>query len=376
MIPQGINGYFDNGASAFPRHPDLAEATRYYLEEIGGNYGRSYSARSVEVARKVLECREQLCKLLGTAEPETICFTLNATHALNIILHGLIPENGKVLISPLEHNAVARPLEILKKSRNIKTVILPAASDGRILPGEIKPALLQGATAVIVCHMSNVNGLIQPLEEIKKVIGPVPLVVDASQSAGETIIEADRMGIDILAFTGHKGLMGPTGTGGFFIRDPELLKTVFGGGTGSRSDSTEMPGFLPDKFEAGTPNLAGIYGLSAALGSPVKKRHSHHDFLRLLEKIRRLDSYRILSADRTDEQGGLFSLVHHRLSSSELSEHLYENFGIETRSGLHCAPLAHSYLGTMPGGTCRISTSAFHTPEDLDYLFSALKKLC
>jgi len=375
MIPAGINGYFDNGASAFPRHPGVAEAMRIYLEEVGGNYGRAFSERTIEVARKVFSCREQLAGKIGTTATESICFTYNATYALNILLRGLIPARTKVLVSPLEHNAVARPLSLLEKERGIVVKTLPAGKDGKIQPERISKAMLEGAGAAVICHMSNVNGVIQPLEQIREALPGLPLVLDASQSAGEIPIEADKTGFDLLALTGHKGLLGPTGIGACFIRKPELIAQVIAGGTGSRSDSFEMPGFLPDKYEAGTPNIAGIYGLSAALESPPERQHSHFDLLRLMERIRRLDRYTVLCAEDTRNQGELFSLVHHKLSSSELSEALYRQFGIETRPGLHCAPAAHNHLGTMPGGSCRISPSIFHTPDDLDYLFSALKKI-
>jgi len=375
MSQQEINRYFDNGATAFPRHPGLAAATRAYFEEFGGTYGRTFTPRSAEVARKVFTCREQVAALLGTKTSEAVCFTYNSTHALNIILHGLIPQKGKVLISPMEHNAVARPLEILKKTKGISVIQLPSGKDGRIIPELIPSVLNDEISAVIVCHMSNVNGMIQPLEEIKQTIRDIPLVVDASQSAGEIPLEADRLNLDFIAFTGHKGLMGPTGIGGCYIGKPDLVEAVFTGGTGSRSDSTEMPDFLPDKFEAGTPNIAGIYGLSAALGTLQERKHSRQDFLRLLDEIRRLDSYHVFCAEKAENQGELFSLVHTQLSSSELSSELYEKYGIETRPGLHCAPMAHSRLGTMPEGTCRISLSKLHTPDDLDFLLFSLKKL-
>jgi len=375
MTKEDHNRYFDNGATAFPRHPLISEAMRKYNEESGGSYGRTFTERSAEVVRQVLECREKLAELFACASSDAICFTHNATHALNIILQGLIPVNGRVLISPLEHNAVARPLEIMRKTKGLRIDVLPAGKDGRIIPDRIPEMLEEGTTAVIVAHMSNVNGVIQPLREIKEASGSVPLLVDAAQSAGEEPIEIDAWGIDLLAFTGHKGLLGPTGTGGFFVRDPDLLDIQYAGGTGSRSDSTVMPDFLPDKFEPGTPNIAGILGLAATLGQKVEKRHSHFDLLRLIERICRLDSYRVIAADESTFQGGLFSLQHERLSSAELSTELYSQFGIETRPGLHCSPLAHNFLGTFPDGTCRISLSPFHTPQDLDFLFAALKKL-
>ncbi|MFZ5942413.1 MAG: aminotransferase class V-fold PLP-dependent enzyme [Bacteroidota bacterium] len=375
MNEEKLNRYFDNAATAFPRHPGLAEATRFYLEDAGGSYGRSFSERSVTVARKVFECREQLAGLMGTRASESICFTPNATLALNIILHGLIPEGGKVWISPMEHHAVARPLELLSGTKGIRIEEMPAGKDGRILPEKMNKRSMEDLSAMVVCHMSNVNGVIQPLKEIREVAGGIPLVIDASQSLGEIPLQLDEWGLDLVAFTGHKGLMGPTGTGGFFVRDPEMIAPLITGGTGSRSDSPVMPGFLPDKFEAGTPNIAGVFGLSAALIDPVAPAHSFTDFLRLMERIRRLGTYRVYCADDTRNQGELFSLVHSSMSSSELSAKLYDGFGIETRPGLHCAAMAHRHLGTLPEGSCRISLSKFHTPDDLDYLFSALKTL-
>ena len=197
-------------------------------------------------------------------------------------------------------------------------------------------------------------------------------MIDASQSLGQFPVEVDRWGVDFLAFTGHKSLLGPTGTGGAFLRHPELVEPLLFGGTGSRSDSLSMPAFVPDRFEAGTPNITGIHGLNAALKNRPVACHSSDDFAALLSEVKANKNYQVRCADDFSRQGKLFSVVHQTLSSSELAQRFYEEYGIESRAGLHCAPLAHRHLGSFPNGDCRFSLSPYHTPEELNFLAKAI----
>ena len=367
-----MNLYFDNCATSFPKPAAVAEAMVRHLNETGGTYGRSAYPRILQSTRLVEECRDQLAAKMGTTEAGKIILTANATTALNLMIQGICQKGGHVLTSAMEHNAIARPLEHLRQLGLIEWELLESAPDGRILVDKIASKLRPNTILVAVCHMSNVNGMAQSPGEIKKAIGEIPLLVDASQSLGSNPIEVDEWGIDFLAFTGHKSLLGPTGTGGAFMRYPEMVEPLLYGGTGSGSDSLSMPSFVPDRFEAGTPNITGIHGLNAALKNRPVALHSKDDFAALLQEVKRNTNYKVRCAADFEHQGKLFSVVHNSLSSSELALRFYEEFGIESRAGLHCAPLAHRHLGSFPTGDCRFSLSAYHTPEELNYLAKAI----
>ncbi len=367
-----MNLYFDNCATSFPKPAAVAEAMVRHLNETGGTYGRSAYPRILQSTRLVEECRDQLAAKMGTSEAGKIILTANATTALNLMIHGICKRGGHVLTSSMEHNAIARPLEHLRQLGIIEWELLESGPDGRILVDKIASKLRPNTILVAICHMSNVNGMAQSPGEIKRAIGEIPLLVDASQSLGSHPVEVDKWGIDFLAFTGHKSLLGPTGTGGAFIRYPEMVEPLLFGGTGSGSDSLSMPSFVPDRFEAGTPNITGIHGLNAALKNRPVTQHSKDDFAALLQEVKRNTNYKVRCADDFEHQGKLFSVVHKTLSSSELALRFYEGFGIECRAGLHCAPLAHRHLGSFPTGDCRFSLSPYHTPEELNYLAKAI----
>lgn len=371
-----MNRYFDNGSTSFPKPGAVGEAMVNYMNEIGGTYGRAAYGRVAEATRLAEECRDRLGAVIGTSLHDHIVFTPNATVAANILLKGL-PLTGKVLVSPMEHNAVMRPLQALADAGRIRIGILPHLPDGTIDTEAMERVLDEYVSLVAVNHVSNVNGVIQPMQRIGEVLAArhVPMLADATQSAGACPVEADRWGADYIVLTGHKHLFGPTGTGACFARDFETVTPLVHGGTGSRSDSFEMPDFLPDRFEAGTPNMAGIAGLNAALAHPPAPEHTREDFLRMLEAVRSMPQYTVHAAAQADRQAELFGIVHRKTSVAELAFQLYERFGIETRSGLHCAPLAHRSIGTFPSGSVRIALSPYHTPEDMAYLTDALEKL-
>ncbi len=372
-MPHHFNKYFDNGSTSFPKPGEVGDAMRGFLIGVGGTYGRAAYGRVYKTSSIVEECRERVALLLGVAESAHVCFTHNATLAINTLLKGLNLKDAEVLISPLEHNAVMRPLEMLRGKNNITWRSLPAAEDGTILPGEISRFISSKTRLVIVNHQSNVNGVIQPAAAIKQAVGEVPLLLDTTQSLGAVPVSGDEWDIDFIAFTGHKGLLGPAGTGGFFVRNPALIEPLVVGGTGSRSDSLEMPAFMPDKFEAGTPNTVGMAGLNAALLHRPQQQWQQVDLLTLMDKIGSIPGVRVLSASNPANQGGLFSFTHREMPPSAIAQKLFERFGIEIRSGLHCAPSAHRYLKTFPKGSARIALSPYHTPDDLDNLVMALK---
>ncbi|HBM14741.1 MAG TPA: aminotransferase class V [Lentisphaeria bacterium] len=369
------NTYFDNAATSFPKPAQVALEITRYLDEIGGPYGRSFYDRSLTVSRAVEETRDKLSDMLGTSNSSGISFTSNATSAINLILNGIELKGKEVLISPLEHNAVMRPLRYLAKKNICSYRILPHFADGAINPEEIKSLLTEKTALVILCHESNVNGVIQPASEIKKIIGEIPLLLDAAQSAGHIPIEIDKNDYDFVAVTGHKGLLGPTGTGCLYSKNSEFIAPLIYGGTGSKSESFEMPEFMPDKFEAGTPNIVGIFGLKGALENTPVPNHSQNEFLEFIEEVKSLKKYKVFCSMNTEKQGSLFSIISNSVSVSDLGFKLFREYGIETRVGLHCSPLAHQSLGTYPNGTLRISSSVYHTQEDYEYLLKALSGL-
>ncbi len=375
MMQHDHNKYFDNAATSFPKPKEVAEEISLYLNEIGGTYGRSFYERTVAVSKVVEETRGLIADLLGTKHASNIIFTQNATHAINIVLKGISLADKEIAISPMEHNAVARPLTRVANDLNIKTIEISALKDGTIDIGQLSKIINKKTALVIINHQSNINGVVQPIKEIKKIIGNIPILIDAAQSLPYQKMETDDDGIDFIAFTGHKALLGPTGIGGLFIKNKETITPLIEGGTGSKSESIEHPDFMPDMFEGGTPNITGIFGLRAALLKKPKPCHSQADFFQLIESIQKLPQYKTYCSMNKHNQGSLFSINSKKTVCSNFGINLFEKFGIETRIGLHCSPLAHKYLGTFPEGTLRIAPSVYHTPEDFEYLLTALKNL-
>lgn len=368
-----MNTYFDNSATSFPKPPEVETCIREYLAQ-GGTYGRGAYNRIFMASRRVEETRNLVSDLIGTRLNTSVLFALNSTAALNTIIKGFKYKTGRVLVSPLEHNAVCRPLQYLKELGRVEFDIFPHKEDGLIDLDSSKSIKYSNYDLVIVNHTSNVNGAIQPIADIKRLIGSTPLLLDASQSAGKVDIRVDDWDVDFLALTAHKGMMGPTGVGALFARHTDNLMPLLHGGTGSLSESFEMPSHLPDRFEAGTPNMLGIYGLYGALTATVNRQYSWDSYLMLLQEVRKLSSFELIAATHSENQSDVFSIRPLMHGVSDLAGSLYRNYGIETRSGLHCAPMAHSTLGTFPSGTVRFSLSKYHTDSDLDFLLNCLIK--
>lgn len=375
MSKRSFNGYFDNAATSFPKPDTVALRMSRYLVDLGGPYGRSAYRRAFEVSRVVEETRESLAAHLGVADSRHVVFTPNATHALNTVLQGLGLAGAHVLISPLEHNAVMRPLLALAREQGLSYEVLPHFADGLVDVSRIGKVLRDTTRLVVINHQSNVNGVIQPVDRIKAAVGSCPVLVDASQSGGHLPLRPANWSLDYCALTGHKGLLGPTGVGALYMREPHRLRPLIRGGTGSRSESFDMPEHAPDTFEAGTPNIVGAFGLLGALEGRPEPAHGQKDLARLLHEVEQIDEYTVHAATAFDHQGPVFSITHGRLSVSELSHRLSRDHGIETRSGLHCAPLAHQSLGTFPAGTVRLAPSVYHTGEDFEQLLRALQTI-
>ncbi len=370
-----MNTYFDNSGTSFPKPLQVGEAIAKYLSNGGGTYGRAAYGRAYEATVLVEECRDKLAELMGVSDSSLVSFTANSTTAINTIIKGLSLRGKRVLVSPLEHNAVMRPLKFLEEMEGIALEILHAHPDGMVDVEALKLIHRSNIGLVVINHQSNVSGVVQPIADICRWAAEIPVLVDGSQSVGHFPLNLDQWEVDYFAFTGHKGLLGPTGIGGFYARTPERLRPLIHGGTGSASDSFEMPDSMPDKFQAGTPNIVGVVGLLAALKNAPQPLISSADLQNGIQFTASLKGFKVLCASPGHEQGSAFSFTHERLSPSQLARELYDKYGIEVRSGLHCAPAAHRFYLTFPQGTTRIALSPYHLPADLDFLYGALEEI-
>ena len=382
--------YLDQAATSFPKAPGTADAVYQYMTECGcsvsrGGYAGAYSAEEL-----VYDTRVLLCRLFGCDEtdPKKVVFTKNVTESLNVLLKGLLRPGDHVLVSSMEHNAVMRPLGQLAK-QGIRVTRVPCAGDGSMDPADLETRIEKDTRAVVMLHASNVCGTVLPAAEIGAICRArgIRFILDTAQTAGTLPLNMDGMNIDALAFTGHKGLLGPQGTGGFLIREEMAseLEPLITGGTGSISHTEDVPDFLPDRFEAGTLNLPGIAGLSASLGwllaQPEGSLLTHElkltaRFLRGMEALEADGLLQIIGKHGTDGRTGVVSIVPLHMDPAELAFRLDERYGIATRVGLHCAPAAHQTLGTWPAGTVRFSFGAFNTETETDEAARAVAALC
>lgn len=378
--------YLDHAATSWPKPPEVLEAMTAFLERAGGNPGRSGHRLSIEAGRIVYETREALAQLFGSPDPLRVVLTPNVTYALNIALLGLLnPVVDRVVTTGIEHNSVMRPLRAMEE-RGLELVVAPCAPDGQLDLDAFEAALRPGARLVVVNHASNVSGTMLPIAEIATLTHAAGalLLMDAAQTAGTVPIDAQALGIDLLAFTGHKGLLGPPGTGGLLIA-PHLpsdgIRPVLMGGTGSRSEEERQPDMLPDRLEAGTANGPGIAGLGAGvrhlLARGVEKVRAHELALtqRLLDGLLEIRGVTVYGPADLERRTATVSLRIEGHSVSEVGWRLDEEFGILGRVGLHCAPAAHRTLGTFPEGTVRLSAGLANTVEDVDAAIQAVRAI-
>ncbi len=377
--------YFDNAATSYPKPPQVVEATVEYMTKIGSNPGRAGHSGSVGAGEIIFEARKRTADLFGVRSPMNVIFTSNATEALNTALKGLLRKGDHVITTSMEHNSVIRPLKRLESEGFIELSVLEGDQKGKVSTGDIERELCPQTRLFVFNHMSNVTGLVQPPEELCGFCREKGLITiaDCAQSAG--IIDINMgAGPDIACFAGHKGLYGPTGTGGMVLRDDfdhKLINPLKEGGTGSLSDKIDQPDFLPDKFESGTLNVAGISGLLKgieflhSLPEKLASVRLHKQTLQkyFIEKAKKhVKSF--VTQSETDGYGVVsFNIEGH--SVSEVTEELSDKFGIMSRQGLHCAPLAHKKIGTFPEGSVRFSFSVFNTREEVDISLEALKKI-
>ena len=367
--------YLDCAATSLQKPKEVSAAVGRAMSSMSSP-GRGFHRPAMRAADSVLDCRLQLASFFHVPEPENVIFTFNATHALNIAINALVSPGDKVVISGYEHNAVTRPLVALRAEVHVAASRL---FDQRAAL-EAFQAAIPGAKCVVCTHVSNVFGFILPIEEIAALCrrAGVPLIIDASQSAGVLPIDFTALSAAFIAMPGHKGLLGPQGTG-VLLCGQEAPPLLFGG-TGSNSESEEMPDFLPDRLEAGTHNVAGITGLAQGLRFLTTRNPdtviNHETRLRtaFAERVSSLKGLRLFHEEGRSSQTGVLSMTFDRLSPDTVAERL-GNAGVYTRSGLHCAPTAHRTAGTIEQGTLRISFSPFNTLQEVHTAADVLKKI-
>lgn len=373
--------YLDNAATSYPKAPGVASAMADYVEKVGATINRSSYASAQEAGLVTLSLRERLCRLFNHPDPTHAVLTPGATAGLNMVIKGLLRPGDHCLVSSMEHNAVMRPLVQLERE-GVAFERIPCDAQGRLrleaLPGMIK----LNTRLVVMAHGSNVCGTVQDAEAVGKICRErgVPFALDAAQTAGHIEVDFERFGLSALVVPGHKGLLGPQGIGALLL-DADFarrLTPLVAGGTGSASDSEELPGWMPDRFESGTPNMPGVYGWEAALGwlenTGIEALENHEKTLskRFLEGIYGLKNVKLYGITVPERRTGVFSVGFLNCDNAEAAWRLEREFGILTRCGLHCAPSAHKTLGSFPEGSVRFSTGWANTEADIDAALSAI----
>lgn len=371
--------YLDNAATTWPKPKETIAAMEECMRIAGANPGRGGHQLSLAAGRIILETREAIADLFNVEDPARVIFCGNATEALNLGLKGLVKPGDHVITSSMEHNATARPLHVLAKA-GVEVTEIPGTEHGMLDPEDIAKAIKDNTKLIAVVHASNVTGSIVPVERIGQIArnSGIRFLVDAAQTAGYLDIDIAKMNIDLLAFTGHKSLYGPQGTGGLFVGPGLELSPIFQGGTGSKSESLEQPEDLPDRYESGTPNTPGIAGLGAGIryiksrGLDNIRAHEQGLLARLIDGLKQLKEIEIYGIADPTKQVPVVSVNVKGQDSSEIAFALDRVFNIACRSGLHCAPAAHKTIGTLERGTVRFSISLFNTEDEIDKTLEAL----
>ena len=376
--------YFDNGSTSWPKAPGVAEAVADLLANGAFNVNRGNYEGAYEVAGRVLDAREKLAKLFHAADSRRVIFSPGVTCSLNYFIKGFLKPGDHVIVSGLEHNAVMRPLFQMAK-KGVEYDIAQVDIQGNLDPGQVESKIRPSTKAVIVSHGSNVCGTVLPLEELGEIcrLHHLFFVVDSAQTAGTLDINMEKIGIDFLAYAGHKSLLGPQGIGGFLISEAldSQMEPYIAGGTGSQSDLLEMPDYLPDKYESGTMNLPGIIGLHAALSYLEEKgiENLHRRKMELtgyfLDRVLRVDGVKIVGRPDLENRVAVVSLDFRTMDNAMAAFELERRAGVMTRVGLHCSPLAHQSLGTFPQGTVRFAFSASNTVEEMDICINAIEEM-
>ena len=375
--------YLDNAATSWPKPESVYQTMDEFLRKKGGNPSRGSHSMAVAAMETVEETRMLVARLINAPEKERVIFTLNCTDALNLGLKGLLRPGDHVITSCIGHNSLVRPLKKLEQQGVKITRLPPSSQDGVISAQDIEEAITKDTKLVVVTHASNVTGVIQPIEEYGVVARRHNLIfmVDAAQTAGKHPIDVEAGNIDLLAFSGHKALLGPPGTGVLYVGNRVDLDSLREGGTGSYSELEEQPITLPYRYESGTMNSVGISGLGAGLkyifSEGLERMRAHEQYLmdRLIEGLSNIPGLTLYTAKNGPKQAPVISFNLRGYEPGEVGAILDEAFDIKVRTGLHCAPAAHKTLGTYPLGTIRLSPGYFNTVEEIELTLHALEKI-
>ena len=375
--------YLDNAATSWPKPEIVYKTMDAFLRTKGGNPGRGSNSMALAARETVEETRRLIARLINVSETNRVIFTLNCTDALNLGLRGFLKPGDHVVTDCIGHNSLVRPLRKLEWHGVKVTRLPPSPERGVVSPSDIEAAITRDTRLIVVTHASNVNGIIQPIEEYGAVARKhkIAFMVDAAQTAGKYPIDAAASNIDLLAFSGHKGLFGPPGTGVLFIGDRVELDTVREGGTGSFSEQEEQPEILPDKFESGTLNSAGIAGLGAGLkfifDETLDKIIAHEKFLtdKLIAGLSDIPGVNLYLPKDLSQMVPVVSFNVKGYQPGEAGTILDQAFDIKVRAGLQCAPVAHKTLGTFPSGTVRISPGYLNLAEEIELTVKAVERI-
>lgn len=374
--------YLDNAATTFPKPSSVYKSVMRAMTVYGANPGRGSHAMAIEGAKIIYETRELLAELFNLDDPMKAIFTFNATDSLNIAIKGILNSGDHVVTTEMEHNSVLRPIKVLEKT-GVENTIVKCASDGTINLNDLESAIRDNTKLIVTTHVSNLTGTIFPLEKIGKICNKhnILYLLDASQSAGVLNIDLKKYNIDFLAMPGHKGLLGPQGTGALLINNDIEIKQFKEGGTGSHSSSLEHPNFYPDKLEAGTHNLPGIAGLNAGLkyilNRGTESIYSHEKNLLdiFITELRKNAKIKIYGPESIENRIGVVPINIDGMDSSEVANILDAEYNIAVRPGLHCAPLAHKAIGTEKLGAVRFGVGPFNKSTDIIAAVKALNEI-
>jgi cysteine desulfurase/selenocysteine lyase len=377
--------YLDHAATSWPKPPEVVRAMADFMARAGGNPGRSGHRLSIAAARFIFAAREAVAELFHVENPLRVIFTHNATHALNVALRGCLKPGDHVVTSSIEHNSVMRPLRALQLE-GVRVTVVHCKPDGYLEPAAVAGALTPSTRLVVLAHASNVCGVLQPVAEVARHAHRFGawVLLDAAQTAGVVPMDVARLGADLVAFSGHKGLQGPMGTGGLILGDrvdPTQLEPLVRGGTGSQSESEEQPQDLPDKYESGTPNGVGLAGLDAGVrwvlrhGVNAIREKEMENARMLLEGLSAIPGVAVHGPQDRRRSVAVVSFSVRGFHVSEIGTRLDEEHSVLCRVGLHCAPAAHRTLGTFPEGTVRLAPGPFTTRKDIQKALAAVSKV-
>ena len=372
--------YLDNAATSYPKPPQVIRAMAGTLEKLGANPGRGGHHLAVCAGRVVQRCREELAELTGIRQPERVIFTHSCTESLNLAISGTLHEGDEVLCSHGEHNAVMRLLDRYAAAGQITVRVMPPDETGILQPHTLQRMISPKTALVIICHASNVTGVVQPVGRLGAVCreNGVPLLVDTAQTAGMLDVSLAALNADMIAMPGHKGLLGPHGTGVLILGEGMEPEPLMCGGTGSASESLRQPDMLPDRYESGTLNLPGIAGLLAGVKfvrAHQAEIHQYEQHLarRLRSQLEGMDRLTLLGHPDAPKMG-MVSFVPKGMDVSALSDDL-DRSGVAVRGGLHCAPSIHTWLGTLQSGAVRASVGIYNTEQEIDDTAAVIARL-